>query len=119
MPDATIKNVSFNNIELKHPGGANSLFEKVLLNELDSVPEAKATYPEFSKFRELPAWGIYIRHAGDINFNNLKLFCAKKDYRTAIVLDDVHHAEFISTTIKEPDKKKPFYQNKASEIVIK
>jgi len=119
MPDATIKNVSFNNIELKHPGGGNALFAKVLLNELDSVPEAKATYPEFSKFRELPAWGIYIRHATDIKFNNLKLACGKKDYRTAIVLDDVHHAEFISITIKEPDKKKTLHQHNSSEIIFK
>jgi hypothetical protein len=67
----------------------------------------------------LPAWGIYIRHASDIQFNNLKLFCEKKDYRTAIVLDDVHHSEFISTTVKEIDKKNPLYQHKSSEIIFK
>ena len=119
MPDAIIKNVSFDNIELKHPGGGNPLFARVLLNELDSVPEEKTTYPEFSKFKELPAWGIYIRHASGIKFNNVKLNCAKKDYRTAIVLDDVHRAEFNSTTIKEPDKKKPLYQHKSSEVTFK
>ena len=119
MPDAIIKNVSFNNIELKHPGGGNPLYAKILLNELDSVPEEKTTYPEFSKFKELPAWGIYIRHASGITFNNVKLNCTKKDYRTAIVLDDVHHAEFISIAIKEPDKKKPLYQHNSSEIIFK
>ena len=119
MPDAIIKNVSFTNIELKHPGGGNPMFAKVSLNELDSVSEEKATYPEFSKFKELPAWGIYIRHAREIKFNNIKLSCAKKDYRTAIVLDDVHRTEFITTTIKEIDKKKPLYQHKSSEIIFK
>ena len=119
MPDAIIKDVSFNNIELKHPGGGNPLFAKVLLNELDSVPEEKGTYPEFSKFKELPAWGIYIRHASGIKFTNLKLSCAKKDYRTAIVLDDVHRTEFITTTVKEVDKKKPLYQHKSTEIIFK
>jgi polygalacturonase len=119
LPDNIIKNVSFTNIELKHPGGGNSQFAKILLNELDKVPEIPASYPEFSKFIELPAWGIYIRHASDIHFNNLKLHCGKKDYRTAIVLDDVHHSEFISTTVKEPEKKKTLYQYKSSEIVIK
>ena len=119
MPDAIIKNVSFDNIELKHPGGGNPQFAKILLNELDSVPEEKTTYPEFSKFKELPAWAIYIRHASGITFNNVKLNCTKKDYRTAIVLDDVHHAEFISIIIKEPDKKKPLYQHRSSEITFK
>jgi polygalacturonase len=118
MPDAIVKNVSFNNIELKHPGGGNPLFAKVLLNELDSVPEEKAGYPEFSKFKELPAWGIYIRHAKDIKFNNVNLSCAKKDYRTAIVLDDVHGAEFIKTAIKEVNKKKPLYDRNSSGIIF-
>jgi len=118
MPDAIIKNISFTNIELKHPGGGNPLFAKVSLNELDRVPEGKATYPDFSKFKELPAWGVYIRHASSIKFTNLKLSCAKKDYRTAIVLDDVHHTEFITTTIKEVDKKKPLYQKNSSGIIF-
>ncbi len=106
LPDAMISNVSFTNIEIKHPGGGNPQFAKVSLNELDKVPEMAASYPEFSKFLELPAWGIYIRHASDIEFSDLKLSCDKKDYRTAIVLDDVHHSEFMSTTVKEPEKKK-------------
>ena len=119
LPDAIISNVSFTNIEIKHPGGGNPQFAKISLNELDKVPEMAASYPEFSKFLELPAWGIYIRHASDIQFNDLKLFCGKKDYRTAIVLDDVHHSEFISTTVKEPEKKKSLHQYKSSEIVFK
>lgn len=119
LPGAIITNVSFNNIELIHPGGGNPQFARVLLNELDSVPEIPASYPEFSKFRELPAWGIYIRHAKEIQFNNLKLSCGKKDYRTAIVLDDVHRLQLISATITEPGKKKTVYQYKCSEIILK
>ena len=119
LPDAIISNVSFTNIEIKHPGGGNPQFAKVSLNELDNVPGISNSYPEFSKFLELPAWGIYIRHASGIQFNNLKLSCDKKDYRTAIVLDDVHHSRIISTTIKEVDKKKPIYQNNSSDIIFK
>ena len=119
LPGSLIKNVSFSNIELKHPGGGNPQFAKISLNELDKVPEIPAFYPEFSKFLELPAWGIYIRHASDIQFNNIKLFCLKKDYRTAIVLDDVHHSQFMSTTINEPEKKKSLHEYKSSEIVFK
>ncbi|HET9823989.1 MAG TPA: glycosyl hydrolase family 28 protein [Chitinophagaceae bacterium] len=119
LPDALIANVSFNNIEIKHPGGGNSMFAKISLDQLDSVPEKPAAYPEFSMFRELPAWGIYIRHATGIRFNNLRLICAKKDYRPAIVLDDVHHSGFNSTVIKEPDRKKRIYQHNTSGIVDK
>ena len=119
LPGQMITHVSFNNIELKQPGGGNTQFAKILLNELDSVPEKPDAYPEFSMFRELPAWGIYVRHASDVQFTHLKLICNKKDYRTAIVLDDVHHSQFLSTTIKEPSHKKPFHQHNTTGIVFK
>jgi len=119
LPGSVITNVSFNNIEIKHPGGGNPLFAKILLTELDSVPEKPAAYPDFSMFKELPAWGIYIRHAKDIQFNNLKLSCVKKDYRTAIVLDDVHHSQILSAIIKEPGNKKAVHQYKSADIILK
>jgi len=51
-------------------------------------------------------------------FTNIKLTCNKKDYRTAIVLDDVHDSKFISTTINEPAKKKALHEQKTSGIIF-
>jgi hypothetical protein len=119
LPGAMIKNISFNDIKLKHPGGGNPLFAKILLDALDSIPENPAAYPEFSMFRELPAWGIYIRHARDVQITDVTLLCRKKDYRTAIVMDDVHHSQFISMDVKEPGNKKSFYQYHSTEIIFK
>ncbi len=119
LPGSLITNVSLTNITLKHPGGGNSLFAKVLLNELDSVPEKSAAYPEFSMFKELPAWGIYIRHAKDIELSNVTLVCGRKDYRTAIILDDVHHSRFNTIKVKEAGNKKSLFQYKSTEITIK
>ena len=119
LPGTVIKDISVNNIKLRHPGGGNPIFAKIMLDALDSVPEKPAAYPEFSMFRELPAWGIYIRHARDVHFNKIVLECMKKDYRTAIVVDDAHHSQFISMDVKEPGKKKVFYQHNSSEIIFK
>ena len=119
LPGQMITHVSFNNIELKQPGGSNPQFAKILLNELDKVPEKPDAYPEFSMFGELPAWGIYVRHANDVQFTRVKLTCNKKDYRTAIVLDDVHHSELTSLTIQEPGDKKTLYQRNSTGIVFK
>ncbi|MFI5131535.1 MAG: glycoside hydrolase family 28 protein [Chitinophagales bacterium] len=119
LPGVIITNVSLHNITLKHPGGGNSMFARVLLTELDSVPERPAAYPDFSMFKELPAWGIYIRHAKDIECSNVTLICEKKDYRTAIVLDDVHHSRFTFLNAKEPGNKKAIHQNKSTEITFK
>ena len=114
LPGAIITHVSIDNIKINHPGEGNSKFANVSLNELDSIPENAAAYPEFSMFRELPAWGMYIRHAEDIQIRGADLSCMKKDYRTAIVLDDVHNSKFISTSIKKPDSTNAFYEFRCS-----
>jgi glycosyl hydrolase family 28 len=119
MPDALVSGVSLTNVEIKYPGGGNPLFARVGLDELDKVPERPNAYPDFSMFKELPAWGVYIRHARGIVFNQVSLSAEKKDYRTAIVLDDVHQSQFISTQVKEPARKKDLFQYKSSEISIK
>ena len=119
LPGAKINNVVINNIELKHPGGGNPMFANASLNELDSVPERPAAYPDFSMFRELPAWGVYIRHAQAITVTGMRLSCLKKDYRTAIVLDDVNTSHFTSMDIKEPGKKKSIHQHNSTGIIFK
>ena len=68
-------------------------------------------------FRELPAWGVYIRDAKDIQFNNVSLVYDKKNYRTVIVLDDVHHSQFISMDIKELVIKKDFISIVLSKLL--
>ncbi|MFQ8805155.1 MAG: hypothetical protein ACLR8Y_08780 [Alistipes indistinctus] len=69
-------------------------------------------YPEFSQFKELPAWGFYIRHAKGITFDNVTLTAEKPDYRPAIVLDRrTRRRPGGSVTISDPGKKK-------SEIVV-
>jgi hypothetical protein len=119
MPDVPIENVTLKNIEIRYPGGGNPEYAKVGLDELDKVPEMAASYPEFSMFRELPAWGFYIRHAKGIKFENVMLSAAKKDYRTAVVLDDVHGVTISSLKVTESGgKKEPLFSFKSGDIVM-
>jgi polygalacturonase len=119
MPDAIIENVTLRNIEINYPGGGNPSFARVGLDELDKVPEMGASYPEFSMFKELPAWGFYVRHARGVTFENVTLTCGKKDYRTAIVLDDVTGADIKLLKVNEPGgKKQPVYSSNTSGVVI-
>lgn len=118
MPDAMIENIALKNIEIHYPGGGNPHYAKVGLDELDKVPELGANYPEFSMFKELPAWGFYIRHARGITMENVKLVCGKKDYRTAVVLDDVHGATFSKLQVTEPgSRKESIFSHNSTEIV--
>jgi hypothetical protein len=120
MPDAIIENITLKNIEIRYPGGGNPLYARIGLNELDKIPEMAAAYPEFSMFKELPAWGFYVRHAKGIVFENVTLVCEKKDYRTAVVLDHVKGATLISLKVSEPGKNKnSLFSAKSEGIILK
>jgi hypothetical protein len=120
MPDAMIENITLRNIEIHYPGGGNPHYAKVGLDELDKVPELEKNYPEFSMFRELPAWGFYIRHAKGIIMDNVKLLCDRNDYRTAVVLDDVHGATFSKLQVSEPgSRKESIFSWKSTDIFNK
>ena len=117
--DVNISNITLKNIEIHYPWGGDPNYAKLGLDELDKVPEIPANYPEFSMFKELPAWGFYIRHADNITFENVSLYAEKEDYRPAIVLDDVQDAKFTSLKVVEPGKKKdPVFSFKSKNIEI-
>lgn len=109
-------NVTIENVEIHFPGGADPTYARVATNELDNVPEMPTAYPEFSQFKELPAWGFYIRHAEGITFNNVKLYADKKDYRPAIVLDDVKGGSFTGVKAVSPKLKATYFQRNTKDI---
>ena len=122
LPDCKIQDVRMENIEIVTCGGGNPLYAYRGLTpaDLDSIPEMESTYPEFSQFKELPAWGFYIRHAEGITFNNVKFKALKKDYRPAIVTDDVNGLVLKNVEFKEPesDKKEQVFTYKTQGVVI-
>jgi hypothetical protein len=122
LADIPIENVRLENIEIVYPGAGNPYYAYRGLTsaDLDSIPEMRKSYPEFSQFKELPAWGFYIRHAKGITFDNVVLKAETKDYRPAIVFDDVDGIEFKNVTITEPQSegKKQIFPYKSKNVVI-
>jgi hypothetical protein len=119
LPGQYINELTFTNINIKYPGGGNALFANVPLDKLDSIPVMAKNYPEFSMFKELPAWGIYIRHAKNLYFSNISLKAEKKDYRLPIVMDDVHAAQLNQITTVQIGLKKIYHAYKSSEVSVK
>lgn len=107
LPGYKIQDVKLKNIEIVYPGAGNPLYayRGTAPAELDSIPEMPAKYPEFSQWKELPAWGFYIRHAENVEFENVTLKAEKKDYRPAIVLDDVKGGSLKAIKFIEPESK--------------
>ncbi len=118
-----IQNVTLKNIQIVYPGSGNPLYAKRGLTpaELDGIPEMREAYPEFSQFKELPAWGFYVRHAEGINFENVTFTALKKDYRPSVVLDDVKNATFSGLVVNEPESvgKQQVFPYKTSNLIIK
>ena len=107
IPDIPIENITLKNIEIIYPGGGNKLYayRGTTPEELDGIPEMIDKYPEFSQFKELPAWGLFIRHAKGITLDNVRLVAAEKDYRPAVVADDVQGLVIKDLKTDEPGSK--------------
>ncbi len=107
IPDIPIENVILKNVEIIYPGGGNKnyAYRGTSPEELDSIPEMIDVYPEFSQFKELPAWGLFIRHAKGITLENVRLVAGAKDYRPAVVADDVDGLLIKDLKTDEPASK--------------
>ena len=106
IPGHPVENVRLENIEIHFPGGGNKGLAYMPLSRLEEVPEKVASYPEFSMFGELPAWGFYVRHVKGLTLKNITLKLERPDYRPAYVFDDVEDLSTHALTI-EGDPKHP------------
>ena len=71
-------------------------------------------------WKELPAWGFYIRHADGVEFKNVTLKVLEEDYRPAIVADDVNGLKLDGVKIiqKDAEGKEQIITNQCKEITI-
>lgn len=108
LPGQDITGVRLKNIQIVFAAGGNPnyAYRGIRPADLDSIPEMAAAYPEFSQFKELPAWGFYVRHAKNLTLENVTLTVKSSDYRPAIVLDDVKGATLINVKYREPGGRK-------------
>jgi hypothetical protein len=119
LPDQIISSITLKNIAIKFPGGADKTLAKISIDNIQDIPEKPNSYPEYNMFGQLPSWGAYIRHTKDVQFTNLSITVDKADFRTPIVLDDVHTASFKKLTVKEPQGKKKIFTHNSSNITQK
>jgi len=82
-------------------------------------PEQEKGYPEPSMFGLLPAYGIYVRHAGHVAFRDVTVGFAKDDTRPAVVLDDVAGAEFDHVQAQRAGGAPFFVLRKVSDFVTR
>lgn len=110
LPGHSVKDVELSNITIMYAGGGDSLVNYFPVQRAIELTEAENAYPEFSMFGELPAWGLFVRHAEGIRAKKINLVQHKSDYRTALLLLQSSAVRFRQLTI---------WGNSAPEAVIK
>jgi hypothetical protein len=119
LPDHPVKNVLLENIRISYPGGGNDGLAILPLYRLDGVPEMPHSYPEFSVFGELPAWGFYVRHVRGLTMRHISISARKKDYRPAYVFQDVSHLTLEQFDIRSKDNRKQIVLSNVRDATLK
>ena len=118
IPGHSVENVLLENIEIIYPGRGNNGLANMPLSRLDDVPEKEGDYPEFSMFKELPAWGFYVRHMNGLTMKNIKLSIEAPDYRPPFVFDDVQNLKLQSVIIQGDQKSKHIILHNTENVEI-
>lgn len=77
---ARLKNITFRNVQIEMPGGIGSI---------PATPQVSDSgYPQSNIFGHPPAYGLYVRFADNVKFENVTIGYLKKDSRKWLVFED-------------------------------
>jgi hypothetical protein len=78
-----VERLNLENVRIELPGGGTPEMANI------SLSEKEAAYPEYSMFgKNIPAYGLYVRHARDIRLQNVQMILQQPDARPAQILID-------------------------------
>jgi polygalacturonase len=85
---AKIENISLSRIRLVNRGG---LKPGEFISAIDSVIEDEKGYPEPTVWKNLPVYGLFMRHVKNISVTDISLVNTQKDPRPAFAAIDIDH----------------------------
>jgi parallel beta-helix repeat protein len=97
IPAHPIEDVSVSDVLLVQKGGASAA-----LADIDP-PEQEREYPEPSSFGPLPARGLLVRHAKNVEFHHIEVTSIQTDARPFVWLSDVDGADFSRLSLSPRD----------------
>jgi hypothetical protein len=119
VPGYPVEDVTLENIEITYGGRASKEIAFIPLDKITSIPENETGYPDFSMWGELPAWGLYMRHAEGIKIKNFKVSYKEDDFRPAFVFDDVKAIDLTDVHIASAKDMPVILLNNATGITTK
>ncbi len=76
IPNQKIKEVNLENFDVKYADG------KDYIDLRFKIPEQEKEYPECNRFRNINAYGLFLRHADNVQIRNVKVKPRNKTLRT-------------------------------------
>jgi polygalacturonase len=95
IPGHAIENLSLRDISMSLPGGGTKEDASRM------VPERIADYPEHHYFGVLPSYGIFLRHAKEVQLDNIQIKLRARDEREAVYCENVANLNFSNMMIGE------------------
>jgi polygalacturonase len=89
IPGHPVEDVKLSNIRIYY-----RQIDSPLVRIQKAVPEYIKDYPEPERFGVMPSYGFFIRHASNIEMNNVEISYMGKETRPAVILDDVKGISF-------------------------
>jgi hypothetical protein len=78
-----VENVTLKNIDIEYVDIPETVDKRLF------IPEYAKEYPECWRFRNLPSYAMWIRHAENINVENFSCHHPQKTWKKDIIMEDV------------------------------
>jgi polygalacturonase len=93
IPSHPVEDLKISDLYLEQTGGAASAMAVI------DPPEKESAYPASDMFGALPATGVFLRHARNVEMSNIEIATQSADARAAFWLEDIDGADFFRLRI--------------------
>ena len=101
IPGFHVRRLTLQNIRISAKGGGTAELAR------KDVPELENKYPDADMFDDLPAYGLFCRHAETLVLDNVHFHLDQPDARPAMILDRVEDLELRASSAAPPSGEEP------------
>ena len=101
IPGFPVRRITLQNVRITAKGGGSAAVAR------KEVPELEDKYPDADMFDDLPAYGLFCRHAETLVLDNVQFHLAQPDPRPAVIFDRVEDLDLRAFTAAPPSGDEP------------
>ena len=102
IPDHQVEDISISDVFMVQKGGGSAALADV------NPPEQERDYPEPNRLGPLPAQGLFVRHARNLEVRHVEIAHVADDARPCVWLNDVDRVDFVALKLP-PEGRAPAF----------